>query len=54
MKSKTSRRWYYCRHCNKRFDSFFMADVCYILDMKLLEMKKEEPEIELYKKYCNN
>ena len=35
------RKYYYCRHCGKRFNSFYMADICFQLDMKLLGEDKK-------------
>jgi 3-hydroxymyristoyl/3-hydroxydecanoyl-(acyl carrier protein) dehydratase len=42
MKSKTSTKWYYCRHCNTRHKSKAMADLCFDLDMKILEQKERK------------
>ena len=39
---KKQKRYYYCKHCNKRFDTFYMADTCFQLDMKLLQTKQNE------------
>ncbi len=36
MKSKTSTKWFFCRHCGSRFRSAFMARNCFELDMSNL------------------
>jgi len=41
MKSK----YYYCRHCGKKFRQFYMAEICFQLDMKLLENDKPDSTI---------
>jgi len=45
MKSKTNKRYYYCRYCSQRFDSFYMADTCYQLDLKILQNDKPDKQI---------
>jgi len=42
MKSKTTKKWYYCRHCNNRFTSYAMAEICFDLDMKILKNTQNE------------
>jgi transcriptional regulator NrdR family protein len=50
MKSKTTKRYYYCRHCNQRFTSLVMAQICFDLDMKILEYDKPDKQIPRSKK----
>lgn len=52
MKSKTSNKWYYCRYCNSRFRSKFVAENCFNLDMALLEKPERKliPLKEYHKK----
>jgi hypothetical protein len=40
MKSKTSTKWHYCRHCNSRHRSKAMADLCFELDQKIMDSDK--------------
>jgi len=40
MKKKI--KYYYCRHCGKRFTSPYMAEICFDLDMKILKYSKNE------------
>jgi hypothetical protein len=42
MKSKTSHRYFYCRHCSKRFDSYAMAEICFELDMQILKFEERK------------
>jgi hypothetical protein len=42
MKSRTRHQYYYCRHCMKRFDSYAMAEICFTLDMKILEYNERK------------
>jgi hypothetical protein len=50
MKSKTNHKWYYCRHCNRRFDSLAMAQICFDLDIKILQNDKPNKQIPGSKK----
>lgn len=60
LRSKTNGKWHYCKHCGNRFTSFYMADICWQLDMKQLEFSKpkdefgDDLEVKLIKRYCNN
>jgi hypothetical protein len=33
-------KWYYCRHCGKKFKDPAMAKICFDLDLKILEYDK--------------
>jgi hypothetical protein len=37
---RSTKLGYKCRHCGLKHDSAYMADICFMLDMKLLEHKK--------------
>jgi len=37
---KSNIRWYFCRHCGKRFATYYMEDICFQLDLKKLEYEK--------------
>jgi hypothetical protein len=41
-KRRTSKFRHPCRHCGKNHDSTYMADICFMLDMKLEKPKKDE------------
>jgi uncharacterized protein (UPF0212 family) len=47
MKSKTSKRYFYCRHCGNRFDSYYMAEICFDLDMQILNTDLSEHKKEV-------
>lgn len=36
------KKKYYCRHCGKAHDTYYMAEICFQLDMKILESKKDK------------
>ena len=46
---KKQKRKYYCRFCNTSFDTFYMAEICFALDMKILENEKPEANQKLEK-----
>lgn len=35
---------YYCKHCGKKHKSAFMAQICFELDMKILQSEKNESQ----------
>jgi hypothetical protein len=37
---KTAKK-YYCRHCGKKFNSFYMSEICFMLDIKKLEYENK-------------
>jgi hypothetical protein len=39
---KKRKKYYYCRYCGKRYDTFAMAEICFDLDMKILQHTKKE------------
>jgi hypothetical protein len=41
MKNKV-KKYYYCRHCGKAFERYYMAEICFDLDMKLLQQLKKQ------------
>lgn len=41
---KTAKK-YYCRHCGKKFNSFYMADICFMLDLKKLEYENNNSSV---------
>ena len=34
------KKKYYCRHCNKSYDEWYLADLCFKIDMEELENDK--------------
>jgi len=42
--SKNPRK-YYCRFCDKEFDTLYMASICFQLDIKLLQNDKHNNAI---------
>jgi hypothetical protein len=36
------KRKYCCRHCGKKFNSYYMAEICFELDMKILNKPKKD------------
>ena len=45
MKRKANK-WYYCRHCGKRYSDYAMADFCFKVDLRLLENEQKEKPIK--------
>lgn len=48
MKLFKKKPVYYCKHCNKKHKSAFMAQLCFELDMKILQhgdKKRKNQEI---------
>ena len=41
IKMKKAKKKYYCRYCGKKFDTFCMAEICFDLDMKILQNEKK-------------
>lgn len=41
------RKYYFCRHCGKRFGDSAMASICFDLDMKILTSKKNEDTVRI-------
>lgn len=39
---KKQRTIYYCRHCGKKHNTQYMAEYCFILDMKHLQKDNNE------------
>ena len=31
------KRKFFCRHCGKLFDSYYMTEICFNLDLKILQ-----------------
>lgn len=42
--------YYYCRHCGKRYSEYAMAQLCFELDMKLLQNEQNEKPIKKHTK----
>jgi len=38
---KPPKKYYYCRHCGKRYESQFMADLCFDQDMVNIQKSKQ-------------
>ncbi len=38
---KIKRKYYFCKHCGNKFTDYHMAQLCYDLDMKMLEDKRK-------------
>jgi hypothetical protein len=53
MKNKTNKK-YHCKHCNQKFDTLYMADICFQLDLKLLQNDKPDKQISGSKKQPGN
>ena len=39
-------KYYYCRHCGKRFHDSVTAAFCFSIDMRLLENEQKEKPIK--------
>lgn len=46
---KKKSKKYYCRHCGKKHNAYYMAEICFELDMKILAsgMKEKESKTKL-------
>ena len=41
------KKKYYCRHCRKKFNTLYMAEICFDLDIKVLQNEKLEANQKL-------
>jgi hypothetical protein len=44
---KKKQKYYYCKHCKKKFTSYVMADICFDLDMKIIQYENGKNETRL-------
>jgi len=44
MSKKVKPKKHICRHCGKLLNSFYMAEICFELDMKILMNEKNGKE----------
>jgi hypothetical protein len=39
----SKKKKYFCRFCGKSFPTYYMAEICQMLDLKVNENKNNEP-----------
>jgi len=39
---KRKIKWYYCKYCGKRWREYYLAELCFKVDMENLEREKKK------------